>query len=249
MDPKDKQIIKLLKTGVSYSEIQNQLGVSPNRIANVKKDYFFENSSNDALFRTTRCDSNDDRSTISDETFTIPCDKVQSITQSYDSTNAAMPPKPSHYPLSEAEIELEKFKLQMQHEVTLEKFKRTDREIALREEELRLKRDQFEQELAKQDGIWRVLNHRLRKIVTHCQEGEWNADEMEDMISATQKLLTEAEENSFLYGIKVDSRIDTEVLKEIIRFFSYHFEDMDSEEVIDIEFDKKLKECLERFID
>lgn len=249
MDPKDKQIIKLLKEGVSYSEIQNQLGVSPNRIANVKKDYFFENSSNDALFRTTPCDSNDDRSAISNELFPIPYDKMQSVNQAYDSPQTAMPPKLSYHPLTEAEIELEKFKLQLQHEVTLEKFKRTDREIALREDELRLKREQGEQELSERDGTWRVLNHRLGKIAAHCQEGEWTADEMEDIISATEKLLTEAEENSLLFGIKVDSRIDTEVLKEIIRFFSYYFEDMDSEEVIDIEFDKKLKECLARFQD
>ena len=56
---KDHQIVELLKSGNSYSDIQSRLGVSPSRIAQVKKDYpnYFKDSSENSSSRRNTASS------------------------------------------------------------------------------------------------------------------------------------------------------------------------------------------------
>jgi len=242
MDTKDDQIEELLSQGYSYSEIQEGLVVSPNRISAVKKRMNNDSSSNDGLSRPTLIDNREaipinqsEKTLIFDENF-----RKNPIEHTFSQ---------SHRVLSPEEIELEKMRLQLNHEEKMAQIRQEERKIMQNQESLEIKQENKNHVVNKHDPQYQDLLSRFENIADRCEEGEWHIDDIEEYLEDIEQLIDEYEEFKAQTNITIGDLPPLVILLQMQEYFSRQMDNTDEDEVIDLSFPIKLLRSIEPYQD
>lgn len=180
----DDQILTMLQLSRSYSEIQNELGVSPNRISSVKKQFLSDGDSNVNLFTPLNSEASSNN---------IDFDSKKIVNPLSDSTdyhkNRSIDNRNQYYPKSDSEIELEKYKLQLEHEREMVKLdilkEKQQKDQAQKEKELSLLEAMNKRQVEKEQN---KLLKKFKKLVSACVDDDWTYNETIELLDITQEL-------------------------------------------------------------
>lgn len=240
------EIVALLNKGYSYSQIQEILQVSSKTIASTKKAHFpSRESSNDAL---------------SVDAFQLnpnpPPNKESSITnisnnkQPHNHLSTLKTNKPMNEDYDEEEDEddddslspqaLKKYKMQLDHELELEKLRTTheekSREQSIREMEIQMKQDEIDLVRKKPEDDKRNLLYRIKKVLESCEDGNYNEEEVEIMVQEARKVLSESEQYCHMNGITFQGSDSQNMLNKALfamdEFLEYYEEKNEEEELL-----------------
>ena len=236
-DTKNGQIASMLEEGHSYSKIQEELGVSPNRIAAVKKQLFSENSNDTALFNTM----GDPDSAI------LNMENVEKAISKHNSTASSDAIIPSHRTISEAEIKLEMFKAELKHEEIMAKINFLIEQNKQKSEVLKQHNEHMAQKSNEIEIRKKLLERKCRKLIDRCEEGYWETEEVDDYLQDIESLLYSIEEFAIIHNIETESLTGYNALKKIHAFFQEESEDMEMKEEREFLFDQVLKRTLNPF--
>jgi hypothetical protein len=251
----EDQIFKLLVKGWSYTQIQEHLQVSSKTIAAVRKVYFPSTES------TTDALSGNSNRHIAD---TPPL-------FSPSSTTVANTIKPNNYqpiknkkPMADYEDEfededddssitklgLEKYRLKLEHERELAKIEASSEkdslELRLREDEMKIKRDEIDAIKQQKANEMRSLLFRTKKLSEQCIDDEYNYEEVETMLEEARKALSESEQYCFINQITYVGTESHSILSKMIVTLTDFLESTDEDESGDLEFDNSLERLISR---
>jgi len=261
----EEKILKMLNDGMSYSTIQETLGVSSKTVAKVKKQYFPSESTEDLALALS-----DDENERGKHTELTPEQETGKQKQVKTQNQSNMESETSayadwHYRTDE-ELELEKLKINRQYDLELAKIEREKlqdtRAHSFKEEELRLEKqriDQAQERMAmdarqneqqmdaqrqaskqkRDEETKHSILKQFHRLVENCQEGEWSDSEAEDY----NQRLNDLRQVMYKISLSDDSTLvfltEIRVLDHIIAFFEQIIEDWDEDEIQDIEFDEE----------
>lgn len=251
----EAQIIEMLKEGMSYSTIQEELRVSSKTISATKKAFMErENSSNDRLSSAflqhepdppPRTGNWESINSFQQNSTNYQPPKTKKIMSNY---NADVDDDDYEDEEQVTKLSLEKLRLQLEHEREMQKLEavneKEDREYRLKEREIQLKRDEFEAVQEKKAEEMRSLLFRLKKLTQQCEDGEYTYDEVETMYDVAEVLLTDCEKYCFINQIRFDETESHTMLSMIISTFDEFLDSTDEEDSNDLEFDESLEEMI-----
>lgn len=254
MNSQDYRIMKLLKQGKTYAEIQEIEQVSPNRIAMVKKMMDAMDSSDDALLDTIMDDISDDSDTIFDDSYITSHDRNDISSDSFHPDEISSEKKSELQsfglhtrPPTDGELELERLKIELDHEERMEKLRIKNRVLAQHETGLRIKQNGVDREEQKKEGLKKVLMSRFSKLLKRCGEGKWSDSEVEDFLDDVDALIRDFEEYGLLYHVDTEDWEEVITLQEIQNFFQKIWNDMNEDEEKEIRFNYTMRKCLEKW--
>ncbi len=253
MISKDSQIIALLKEGKSYTQIQELLQVSPSKIAMIKRKYLTaDNNNNESSSVSSSDSSSGSRITTDSDSFIendigIEEDDNDSYINEDNSNNihhlknlnmqTPQNTKKSNYYVKERS-EVEKLKLQLAHKIDL-------KNIALRKEELAIKRSDIQKEKYALDVDRRrieregkALIFRFRKLMGVFKSGLWSGQQIRVYYNNITTLRDEIEEYCFKDDIDIEGLKILMLLNKTINFFIDCLEKIKETENEDIEDDE-----------
>jgi endoglucanase Acf2 len=252
------QIIEMLKEGMSYSTIQEELRVSSKTISATKKAFMeTENSSNSRLFSThfQKVPDPPPRQELWESTYnaTSKADNFKPLKPKTTMTNYIDEVDDDEYDDDDEQItklSLEKLRLKLEHEREMQKLdavnEKEAREYYLKEREIQLKRDEFEAVKEKKAEEMRSLLFRLKKLTQQCEDGEYTYDEVETMYDGAEVLLTDCEKYCFINQIRFDETESHTILSGIISTFDEFLDNTDEGDSNDLEFDENLEEIISK---
>lgn len=236
MDSKEKQIIELLNEGCSYNEIQIRLGVSPSRIALVKKEYASQ------LQNSSSSSSSDNSTTISQKSAknNPEIDDLSSFNSLLQ--NSSSDPE-TLLRLKELELEQQRILKQMEydekererdyererHEHELEKIRLRNEEKqetqnlkaqlqSIKEELLELQRQQVEEENIDDDeeefdtSVFFDPFKVFMEMLIERNEEKWDEEDISDSLETIENMKTSYKEICEFDGTNAEEFEEWEIL-------------------------------------
>ncbi len=276
MTDKETKILELIQQGCTYLHIQSVVGVSPAKISAVKKKYFIAKSENNIQNttviqpqneeNTTEIPKNEEDATIlsqneedttenlninanngSDTTITGLEKSKNTITNpkklktmSYNYTDDEEPREFSE------EFELEKLKLENEHEIKMRQIEKEENEQEIKDRELRIEEAKLEAERRKTEKQELEILFKFRKLVKNCLEGDgedWEEYEAIDFYNKVVDLSEKVEEYCFVNKIDQEGLKILAILEQIATAFDEFTDNMGSSDELTL--DDDLKELLE----
>lgn len=243
----ENQIIVLIEQGWSYKQIQEHLQVSSKTIAAARKANFPILESNNSklsinTFQQYPLPSPTDKTTPGEINPIInPTPKQKKMTTNDEYCDDEG---------SESKYEVEKLRLQLTHELEMEKIKASkeekEREYDLREQELELKRNELEASNRKAEEQKRSLLYRIKVLFESCEDGEYSFEEAEIKLNEARKVLSECDEFCFINGFTFQGTASHSILTRVISILNDFLKDMDEDDSEDLEFDASFKRQVSR---
>lgn len=257
MSETEKQIVTLLKQGLSYSQIQERLQVSSKTVAAAKKAHFPVSESNiDVLSRHTFPLQPNPPPMVDTSIILNPIiKKEQNNYLSNPKKHKTMNTDDEYYENEDdapvSKLELEKYRLKLNHDLELQKLQAAredkEREYELREQEMQLKRDEIDLANRKAEDEKRSLLFRIKKAVDSCEDGEYSNEDVEIMLDEARKVLSDSEHychiNEITFQNSVIHSILIKILSTLQDFLDNYEEDNDTEE---LEFDNAFRRLVKR---
>jgi len=257
MTETEKQIIALLQQGLSYSQIQEKLQVSSKTVAAAKKAHFpTSESSTDVLSRHTfPLQPNPPPLINISNTLESKVKKEQNSHLTNPQKHKTMNTEDEYYDdeddVSASKLELEKYRLKLNHELELQKLQvareEKEREYELREQEIQLKREEVELANRKAEDEKRSLLFRIKKVAESSEDGEYSNEDVEILLDEARKVLSESEHYCHIHEITFRNSVIHSLLLKIIStlqdFLDNYDEDNDTEE---LEFDNAFRRLVKR---
>jgi hypothetical protein len=254
MTDKEQQILLLLEQGKSYSYIQQTLQVSPSKVAWVKKNLYSGSSASENQLNTTTEDAIN--STTGATTGSNGSSK-KANQESENDRNSIYKPKnlftmTNYYENDEEELDenekvsLEKYRLQLAHQLELKKLENQEREIELKKKDLEIKSEMAFSEKRKTEKQEKNLLHQYRKLAKRIEEREWTYGDIYDVYSIAYDLKEDIEKFSVENDIETEGLSILVDLDKIITIFDDLYDgDEYDESTVDLEFDKDILEIAE----
>ncbi|NVN96883.1 hypothetical protein HXX01_01410, partial [Candidatus Nomurabacteria bacterium] len=153
------------------------------------------------------------------------------------------------YDLSPEALELEKYKLQLAHELELEKIQATkeekEREQLIREQELQLKRDELDFSRKQKEDEKRKLLFSVKTLSDNCNDEEYSLEEANSILERARKALSDCDKYCFVNDIAFQESIIQVILQKIISILSEFIgefdEDDDDDELKSLKFDRSFR--------
>jgi len=245
------QIIEMLKQGVSYSTIQEELKVSSKTISAVKKAYLESRNSRNTVLSSTSHNHFPDYQEKPENDFpesmqSEPVHQFNHLKPRKTMSNYNQNVNDNDFEESElgAKISVEKLRLKLEHEREMRKIailnEKESREFALREKEIQVHREQVEALQKQKDEEKRTLLFRIKQLTQQVQDGEYTYEEIEKFLEETQKLTNDCEKYCFVNQVNFSGTESQKILSMITENLNDFLENTDEEESNDLEFDEEL---------
>ena len=249
MTPKELKIIELLRLGKSYSYIQQNVEVSPSKIASVKRIYMDNGSEGYDCTTTKPLPATTTVNTDSSDTTTDYLESQNKLIINLKNKltmNSNNNLEDDDLDLSEKAF-LEKTRLEMAHEIAMRRLDKDDEELEIRKKELELKEKSASAENKKIEKEGRSLIYRFRKLAEKVENAEWTYGDIDDCSEKATELKEEIEKYCF------ENEIDTNGLSILImlnkietEFENLQLDNADEDDTIEVEFDDEVLEMIER---
>jgi hypothetical protein len=245
MNENERQIIELLNSGRSYSDIQQILRVSSKTIASIKKKAHFPSteSGEKACFPSTESNWNSFFLDTFQSNPNPPFEKLETKNNSISKTklnNYMLTNKKQNFMNSDndfyedesdeqvSKLDVEKYRLKLSHKLEMEKLQM---ERDHRESELKLKRDEFDYAKQKTQEAMRSLLYRAMKIIGNCIDGDYEYEDAENLLEDAKKTLNDCDQFCFVHKIGYFKGSDVGLLlNKAIKILGEFLDDFDQEE-------------------
>jgi predicted RNase H-like nuclease (RuvC/YqgF family) len=251
------QIIEMLKQGVSYSTIQEELKVSSKTISAAKKSFLESRKSRTNVLSGTSLNhfpvypekpENDFPESMQSE----PAHYSNHLKPRKTMSNYNQNVYDNDFEENElgAKISVEKLRLKLEHEREMRKLaalnEKESREFALREREIQIQRDKIEALQKQKDEEMRTLLFRIKQLTQRVQDGEYMYEEIEAFLDDTRKLSNDCEKFCFVNQIDFNGTDSHKMLSIIAENLNDFLENTDEDESNDLEFDEELDRMIGR---
>lgn len=245
------QIIEMLKQGVSYSTIQEELKVSSKTISAVKKTFLESRNSRNTVLSSTSLNHFPDYPEKPEKDFpesmqSEPVHHFNHLKPRKTMSNYNQNVNDTDFEESElgAKISVEKLRLKLEHEREMRKIailnEKESREFALREKEIQVQQEQVEALQKQKDEEKRTLLFRIKQLTQRVQDDEYMYEEIEAFLDDTRKLSNDCEKFCFVNQIDFNGTDSQKMLSIIAENLNDFLENTDEEESNDLEFDEEL---------
>jgi len=249
----DLQILSMLREGYSYANIESELGVSSKTIAKVNtirkateriesndnKDFVpdsFQKQEDSFPFQTNFSKKED----TNPENFQPESEGPHQPFQKPDNGKIFNEDNSSTQPKSEAEIELESLQINNKHELDLKQFgwkqEKEERELYLKEQDADIERQKLEakrqENLKKIDEKRKRFLLRFKDLAGQCKEGEWDYNELYDLLDEANILYNETREFCYQKSIPFDNTEYEKILGGICDSLENALEDAEEGEEV-----------------
>lgn len=242
------QILDLLNQGCTYTQIQEALHVSPKVISAVKKEHFplgkysNDGTSSDYFHREPhpppeqnldKNNENNQYKSLTTEFYKHRNTKTMGYNEDDEEDDVIS-----------SKLELEKYRLQLAHELEMEKIQslreERERELRIKERELNLKHEEMSLNSEKKEEEKRNLLFLIKEIVDACIDGETTYEEAQTLLNKTKQTQHDCEHYCFVNNIKFagteSHNILSHVISTLIKFIDDFYENDDEEDDEDGDF-------------
>lgn len=238
----EEEILTMLQKGFSYSEIESELKVSSKTIAKViaiKKA--IESNYNKGLESFDNPLESDKFSDLSypesNQAFQdFPSKQIQCHDERIGGTQREgnlQSKEPQNFGKSDEEIRLEQMKLEYDHELRMKEFEwkkeKEEFEQMICREELNLEREKLIQSLIKVEEEKKGYIFRFRDLMSQCEPGEYDVEELEDLLSEIEELHKETKKFCYQHSIPYDGTAYKSVMHDVYNSLKQVIDNVDED--------------------
>lgn len=219
MNDKNQQIRKMLEAGMSYSQIQMELKVSPTRISMVKSAMPKGKRPNSIGIHPGNSSENSRRSTFSDQNM-----------DNFDSETPEKIVKHNYLHESDKQYYLEELKL--------EKKRLENEEISnrIRESELKLQEEQMQIQKQEAEKPWKLLLFRLKSLIEGYEITKLQFYEVINKLNEAKSLENDYRAIFFTENKKFEGTVVASSLADLINLFEKIKKNLQSNPLKSIDF-------------